>query len=149
MTKLCRAQWGVAAAKLKTKHRLDKPYRILPVGVDDSVFMAVDPTRLSNPYPPGVLQFLFFGSFIPLQGIEHIIAAADLLAGQGFRFTLVGRGQIYAEMKERTQAARTASLDFVASVPEAGLIPYLVHADVSLGLFADSLKAAKVDQAAP
>jgi len=127
-----------------SRYGLDKPYRILPVGVDEVVFRAVDPARIPRPYPQDGFQILFYGSFIPLQGVEHILSAAGLLAGQGFRFTLIGDGQTYAEMRKRAQEAGTADLVFAAPVPEASLIPYLFHADVCLGIFSDSLKAANV-----
>lgn len=126
------------------KYRLAKPCRILPVGVDEGVFAPVDPARTPRPYPQGGFQVLFYGSYIPLQGIEHILAAAALLRGRGFRFTLIGKGQTYSEMREKARGLDPDEVAFVDPVPEAALIPYLAHADVCLGIFADTVKAANV-----
>lgn len=126
------------------KYLLRKPYRILPVGVDEGVFAPAEPSRFPRPYRGDAFQVLFYGSYIPLQGIEHILAAAASLKGKGFRFTLIGKGQTYRTMRDRARALELEEVEFVPPLPEAGLLPYLAHADACLGIFSDNAKAGNV-----
>jgi glycosyltransferase involved in cell wall biosynthesis len=49
----------------------------------------------------GRFTVFFYGSFIPLHGIEHILGAAERLQarGGGVRFVLCGTGQTYPRMR--------------------------------------------------
>jgi glycosyltransferase involved in cell wall biosynthesis len=129
------------------KYGLGKPFQVLPPGLDESVFAPVasdDPAAPPRPYPEGGFQVLFYGSFIPLQGVEHIVTAAAQLKGQGIRITVIGKGQTYADIRAHASTLGLDDLIFLDPVPESGLIPYLVHADACLGIFGDTLKAGSV-----
>jgi glycosyltransferase involved in cell wall biosynthesis len=127
------------------QYGLRQPHLIIPVGVPEAVFHPRDPASLPSPYPAGPgFRVLFYGSYIPLQGIEWIVEAAALLRGTDVRFTLVGDGQTFADITARARALDSGNLEFVKPVPEAGLPAYLAHADLCLGIFGDTRKAANV-----
>jgi glycosyltransferase involved in cell wall biosynthesis len=126
------------------KYRLNKPFQIVPVGVDESIFATDETPFVSRKHSADELQVLFYGSFIPLQGIEYIVAAAALLRGEKIRFTLIGKGQTYSIIRNQATELGLKNLDFVEPVPEAGLVPYLSRADICLGIFGATLKAANV-----
>ena len=127
---------------------LRKPYLILPVGVPEEVFHpapAGPVGQAANPHPgrPG-FKVLFYGSYIPLQGVEWIVDAADRLRETDVRFTRIGAGQTRAAMVGRARAANLGNLDFIEPVAERDLHIWLADADVCLGIFGDTVKAANV-----
>ena len=76
-------------------------FRRVWVGADDEV-MKPQP----RPIDDQPLTVFFYGTFIPLQGIEHIIDAAALVAREDerIRFVLCGDGQTHAEMRRRARS---------------------------------------------
>lgn len=128
------------------KYGLAKPWAILPVGVDEAVF---DPSAAADAPRPqafgaGGFQVFFYGTYIPLQGIEWILEAAALLKDEDVRFTLIGEGQTRSEMEARARSLALRNIAFLPPVPPEDLIPYLGHADLCLGIFGDTLKASQV-----
>lgn len=128
------------------KYGLRKPWAILPVGVDETVFAPRDPAEVPRPraFAAEGFQVFFYGTYIPLQGIEWILDAAALLKQEDIRFTLIGQGQTYAEMRAKAERLGLEKVAFLDPVPPEGLVPYLVHADLCLGIFGDTVKAANV-----
>jgi glycosyltransferase involved in cell wall biosynthesis len=110
---------------------------VVPVGFDDTVFRPLPPPGAAAPF-----TVLFFGSYLPLHGVEVIVAAALLLRDQGVRFVLVGGGQTYP----RALAARDAgaALELVPTLAPAALVERLRDAHVVLGIFGMTEKAARV-----
>ena len=100
------------------------------VGAEDAVF---GPT----PRPASFTHALFVGKFIPLHGIETILAAARLAPELSFR--LVGSGQLEALLEERPD-----NVDWVPWVEYAALRDEHARASVALGVFGTSSKAARV-----
>lgn len=110
----------------------------VPVGEDDRVFPPVPP-------PPrrGALRVLWFGTFVPLQGAEVVLGAAERLAGEPVRFRMVGRGQRLPELRARAEAL--PNLDLVPRwVPPEELHTEIAAADVCLGIFGTGAKARRV-----
>jgi glycosyltransferase involved in cell wall biosynthesis len=100
----------------------------------------------------GTLEVFFYGSYIPLQGIEHILRAAKILQEEkaNVHFTLVGKGQTFPTMEK---LARDLSLTSPSSVPFVTFVPFvplqeladrMSHADLCLGIFGTSGKAQRV-----
>jgi glycosyltransferase involved in cell wall biosynthesis len=122
---------GVPAARLA----------VVPVGAPDSF-------ALAGPEPVGeATEVLYFGQYIPLHGVEHILgAAARLVHRPDIRFTLVGDGQMAASMLSQARAARLGNVRFVRGwLPEAALIErYVAPANICLGLFGAGAKAGRV-----
>ncbi len=129
-------------------YRLRKPYAIFPVGVDDTLFRPRASTgtqsAVTAAYPLPGFQVLFYGSFIPLQGIEWIVEAAALLQATDVRFTLVGEGQTSAEIRVKAQTLGADNIRFLPSMPMEILVGLLAAADLNLGIFGDTQKAGNV-----
>ncbi len=115
---------------------------VIEVGADESLF------RPSPPPPEKrqdeTFEVLFYGTYIPLQGIEHIIGAARELAGRAFHFNLVGHGQTRPDIERRLLEAKLSNVSLLEPVPSAALAEHLRRADAVLGIFGDSIKAGNV-----
>ena len=85
----------------------------------------------------------FHGTYIPLHGIETIVEAARLVEDVPLTFRLYGRGQEYADI-QRLAGSLHANLAFDTRTL-AGMLPAtLAHADICLGIFGATAKAARV-----
>jgi glycosyltransferase involved in cell wall biosynthesis len=124
------------------RYRLRKPSAILRVGVDEAVFFP-RPKLVRAPDAP--LEVLFYGTYIPLQGIDVIIDAANLLrARTDIHFTLVGRGQEHARICARVEALALPNLRMLDPLPASDLAAKIARADVCLGIFDPARKASQV-----
>jgi glycosyltransferase involved in cell wall biosynthesis len=110
----------------------------VPVGEDDRVFP-------SAPLAPrgGPLRVLWFGTFVPLQGVGTILDAAERLAADPVRLRLVGRGQELPERRARAEVLPNVDLHADWMAP-AELHNEIVRADVVLGIFGTGGKARRV-----
>jgi len=154
------------------RYGLDKPWFVLPVMVDEAVFAPAAPhgavgsgavqssvcadattnTRVTtNTCANTTAQdfadpvVLFYGTFIPLQGVETILQAAQLLQPRSpIRFRLIGAGQLRPEMERLAQELGLTRTQLVGPVPEAALVAELRAATVALGIFGTGEKSARV-----
>jgi glycosyltransferase involved in cell wall biosynthesis len=109
---------------------------VVPVGFDDTLW---------QPAPePGEAPFrvAFFGSYLPLHGVETIVAAAHRLRSRDVRLLLVGGGQTFECV--RAAQARGLGLEIVPGLEPAALVQRLQQAHVLLGIFGTTPKAARV-----
>jgi len=117
----------------------------VPVGADDTLFK---PGKSSSPMvKTGTgINLLFFGTYIPLHGIEYILQAAQRLKSfTDVRFTLIGSGQTYEEMQNLANVLELKNINFINSwVPYRELVQYIQSADICLGIFGATEKAAMV-----
>lgn len=110
---------------------------VLPVGADDDVFAPRSDTKID-------LNFvLFYGSLVPLHGIETIVEAAALLEREGIRTVIIGDGQDRPTMEEAIERSG-ASVELHGLLPLDELPQYIAKAVVCLGVFGDSEKANRV-----
>ena len=118
---------------------------VLPVG---SIALGDGPPKTARtPSVAAPLRVLYFGQYIPLHGVEVILAAADRLRDNAaIRFQLVGRGQTL-------DAARRMAVRL--QLPNVEIHPlwlpleqlyrrFILPADLCLGIFGDRPKAARV-----
>jgi glycosyltransferase involved in cell wall biosynthesis len=128
------------AAYFGERYGAPKRAHVVEVGVDESLFHACP---LS---PPGErFEVLFYGTYIPLQGVQVIVEAADRLRhDRSIAFTLIGAGQTHAEIAERVRQLALPNLVLRDFVPPAVLPSLIERADVLLGIFGDTTKAANV-----
>lgn len=113
--------------------------RTLRLGYDDTVF-SVAPLNPSG----GVFKVLFYGSFLPLHGVETIADAAVALAGRGFHFTIVGEGQTRPRLIDRARSINGTGMTLSKHVAMERL-PELIHrSDAVLGIFGTTSKARMV-----
>jgi glycosyltransferase involved in cell wall biosynthesis len=91
------------------------------------------------------LKVLFFGTYVPLHGIEHILEAADLLGEEEFEFTLIGRGQLYESVRGEAERRQLKRVHFIDEwINTEGLVEQMRSADVCLGIFGTTPKAGRV-----
>jgi glycosyltransferase involved in cell wall biosynthesis len=115
------------------------------VGVEDDVFAATSPGDAVGPANHnGMLWVLFYGQFIPLHGIGTIIEAARMLRDAPVSWTLVGRGQEAARIRALLEAEPLPALRWLDWIDYADLHREIAAADICLGIFGTSDKAASV-----
>jgi len=106
-----------------------------------------DQFRLA-PAPAGErpLQVLFFGTYVPLHGVEFIVEAAALVsAASDMRFTLIGSGQLYPGLRAQVDQGGPGNVEFIdAWMGTAALVERIAACDVCLGIFGTTAKAARV-----
>lgn len=94
--------------------------------------------RTADPF-----RVLFFGTYVPLHGVEFIVEAAEALRGERVEFTLIGQGQDYDTVRER--AADLENVRLVDTWYSAEQLANVMRqADVCLGVFGTTAKAARV-----
>lgn len=122
---------------------------VLPVGAEESLFPHFP--YIQRP-PDEPLEAVFFGTFIGLQGVEHLVEAAGLYAADParppVRFRLLGDGPLRpaceARAAELRRNAPSLDLAFEDWRPLAELPARLAQADFFLGIFGTSAKARRV-----
>jgi glycosyltransferase involved in cell wall biosynthesis len=126
-----RATFGIPPGKL---HRIW-------VGADDEI---MTPCNASG--ADGSFTVFFYGSFIPLHGIEHILGAAGRLQAQDaeIRFVLCGSGQTLSAMRRLAAAQKLGNVEFLDRRPLPELRRLICDSDVCLGIFGTSSKARSV-----
>ncbi len=86
----------------------------------------------------------FYGYFIPLQGVEYIIEAANLLRNESIDFQIIGDGQTHDKVFARAKALGLDKVSFIPRLSFSELMTHLRCADVCLGIFGDTPKAQRV-----
>ena len=114
------------------------------VGAEVEHFRVPEPASPA-PRPPGAsLRVLFYGQLIPLHGIDTIVEAARLMAEDPVEWTLVGRGQESASIRRRLAETPLPKLRWIEWVDYTDLKDRIAEADLCLGIFGTSDKAASV-----
>lgn len=112
---------------------------VVYVGAEQPLFSPVSLVKAR----PMITEVLFYGSFIALHGVETVIEAAKLTAGQPhLRWVLLGEGP--TKSAARQQAVGLANVHFEDSLPYTDLPGRIAQADIVLGVFGGSQKAAQV-----
>jgi glycosyltransferase involved in cell wall biosynthesis len=112
----------------------------LPLATDEQHFHL-----LPAPEPDGSCTVLFIGTFVPLHGVECILAAADDLHDRpDIRFRIIGDGQMSPLLEEFVRRHQH-SLSWIRSwQSSAALAEEIAKADICLGIFGDTAKAQRV-----
>lgn len=119
-------QLGVQAEKLM----------LLYVGAETGLFTP-------RPSPPkSSFELLFFGSFLPLQGVDVIIRAAQRTIDLPLTWILLGEGDLRTPAVTQAQGAR--NIEFEPWVAYEKLPDRLARADIILGIFGTTPKAKMV-----
>ena len=114
---------------------------VVPVGAAREWFAAT-PTP---PHNADDCLVLWYGTYIPLHGVETILRAAHLLHDEsGIRFEMIGRGQTYAESRALADQLGLTNINFRDMIPPEDLPGVAARADIQLGTFGATDKAARV-----
>ncbi len=91
-------------------------------------------------------EVLFYGTYIPLQGIEYILEAAARLqtSHPQIHFTLIGKGQTYPAMRKCAEELHLGNVTFEDPVLYRELTDRIRASDLCLGIFGTSGKAQRV-----
>lgn len=109
------------------------------VGAEESLFRAAPLRRRPAGEP---LEVLFYGSYIPLQGVETIVEAARIYRGPPVRWRLVGEGPARSRCEKLARGIE--ALSFEPPVPYGNLCGRIHRADILLGIFGETPKAGRV-----
>ncbi len=93
------------------------------------------------------IKILFYGSFIPLHGIDVILKALSLMEQKGIEFeaNIIGRGQMYPEMRKLNETLKLKQVTMNGEViTETALASEIREHDIILGIFGESTKAKSV-----
>jgi len=89
---------------------------------------------------------LYFGSYVPLNGTEYIIKAANMLKEKNIKFLMIGDGQDKPKCLDLVQKYKLKNIEFLDTLPfnsiepEKSLQNYIHSCSISLGTFSTSLK---------
>ncbi|MBN2683716.1 MAG: glycosyltransferase [Pontiellaceae bacterium] len=108
---------------------------VVPVGADESIFTP----QASHPLgrPP---EALFYGSFLPLHGVETVIEAARICPE--VQWTLIGNGHLRAQCEELAKGVKNLRIE--SAIPYENLPIRIGQADILLGVFGTTPKAERV-----
>ena len=126
-------------------------FAVVPVGFDDRVFSrevarAGQAARAARP-PGSPFTAVFFGSFLPLHGVDSIIEAAAGVwkRDKNIRFLMIGGGRTLPVVKARAAELGLGNVHFQAWQGPAALAGTVAFgADACLGIFGRTEKAARV-----
>lgn len=87
----------------------------------------------------------FHGMFIPLQGIEYIIQAADILrVYDDIIFNIIGSGQKFQEISKMIYDRKLSNVFLLGMKSYLEIPEYISKADICLGIFGDTQKTKRV-----
>ncbi|MEM8943013.1 MAG: glycosyltransferase, partial [Pseudomonadota bacterium] len=124
------------------------PVTSIPVGIDETLW-----TRQPQPAPDAQVNVVFWGTLIPLHGVDFILDAAELLEagsigsadGVAIRFRLIGDGQGSPALAARLTQRPVSSLSWHRALMQTEqLRAEVAKAHIVLGVFGDSPKAGSV-----
>lgn len=93
------------------------------------------------------VKILFYGSFIPLHGIDIILKAFSIMEKNSIEFEaeIIGKGQIFNQMKELFISLNLRNVTMDGKfIEEKELANIIRENDIVLGIFGDSMKAKSV-----
>lgn len=115
--------------------------KVVPIGVIMDDFY---PSKKSNSTGDRI-TIGFYGSFIPLHGIEIVLQAAELLKDDNeLYFKMIGDGVLFGEMKGLALKMGLNKVDFAGWKPYEELNREINDFDIALGIFGSSEKAKMV-----
>ncbi|MEX1183600.1 MAG: glycosyltransferase [Gemmatimonadota bacterium] len=113
-------------------------FRVLPVGTRENVFHPV-PSIVPDPD-----VMLFYGTFIPLQGVDTIVRAAKLLEPDGVTVRIIGDGQEHGRTRQLAADLDISNVEWTGMVPLDRLPLEIARAGICLGIFGTTGKADRV-----
>ncbi|HEA64551.1 MAG TPA: glycosyltransferase [Candidatus Aminicenantes bacterium] len=118
-----------------------KKVEVLPVGFDDDLFRPSVVAEKGNRF-----TVLFFGSFLPLHGVDCILEAANIISSEepSIQFRLVGSGQTLLLAKDLASKFGLSNVLFEDWLPMNELPNRIASSDICLGIFGRTEKARRV-----
>lgn len=115
-------------------------YFKIPLGADETNYFPR--SQEAQGKEPHDLRILFYGTFIPLQGIPYIIEAAKMLEEhKEIEFEIIGSGQLSENIRNLARELNIKNVSFIDWVDYRDLPEHIRKADICLGIFGDTQKA--------
>jgi glycosyltransferase involved in cell wall biosynthesis len=114
-------------------------FGILYLGADEATFQPL-PTRGNR----SDHLILFYGTFVPLQGVDVIVEAAAQLCDLDLKFELVGTGQTWDSALEQASNLELGNVDFPGRLSQPDLAMRMTESTLCLGIFGTTDKADRV-----
>src|SRR3989338_4533991 len=118
-------------------------FRRIWIGANDDNFKPVNRQDLFKQVLPVNDKFkvIFFGTYVPLQGVEYIIRAAKVLESQkDVIFQFIGKGQDRNKCIELSKNLGLKNIEFIYMMKPEDLRIEIAKSDIVLGLFGDTPK---------
>ena len=114
---------------------------VLPVGFDDELFRLSVAAEKENRF-----TVLFFGSFLPLHGVDCILEAANIISSRepSIQFRLIGSGQTLLLAENLASELGLGNVIFEDWLPLSELPQKIASSDICLGIFGRTEKARRV-----
>jgi glycosyltransferase involved in cell wall biosynthesis len=107
-------------------------FRLVPTGADDRIFRPVANECADD----GLFRVVYYGTFIPNHGVEHIVEAARLLADDpSIRFELIGDGPDRDKAVALARHHSLSNVSFVGWLSKEELMKRVSKAHICLGVF--------------
>jgi glycosyltransferase involved in cell wall biosynthesis len=133
--------WAHGAFYQEAFHLARARVAVVPVGALPEPHATGAARELAPGEPLTVLQY---GKWSPLHGADVVLAAAELLRDEPFRFVLIGEGQVSTELRAAIATRELANVVWLGQLPSGELRSHTLDADVCLGVFGGSEKAGRV-----
>lgn len=114
---------------------------VIFVGAEPECFPRANSKQIEGDHETTVL---FYGQFIPLHGVETIVSAAKLTQNNSIRWIIIGSGQEQNKIRKILEEDPINNLIWIPWVNYNELIDWIQKADICLGIFGDTDKAARV-----
>lgn len=111
------------------------------VGAETEHFPPSPPVPRTGGRP---MRVLFYGQFIPLHGVDTIVLAARRLRDEPVEWQLIGQGQVAPRINAMLTEDPLPKLRWLQWVKYPQLKQFIAEADLCLGIFGTSEKAASV-----
>lgn len=118
-----------------------KKIEVLPVGFDDGLFRPFAAEDKESRF-----TVLFYGSFLPLHGVDCILEAAKIVSSEepSIQFRLVGSGQTLPLASSLASKLGLNNVIFEDWLPQSELPHTIASSDICLGIFGRTEKAERV-----
>jgi len=107
-------------------------FRLVPTGADDNIFKPIGISGSKN----NKYRVLYYGTFIPNHGLDHILEAVRiLLDDDSIEFLFIGEGPEKARILKLAEAEELRNATFMGWCSQAELVEHIGTSDVCLGAF--------------
>lgn len=115
---------------------------VLPVLADKTMYYPTEEVRNDEK-----IKILFYGSFIPLHGIDIVLDAFKILEDKNIKYeaSIIGNGQVFQRMHEKFNQLNLKNVKMDGKfIHESDLANKVRQSDIILGIFGQSVKAQSV-----
>lgn len=107
-------------------------FRLVPIGADDNIFKPLEQPEVKKEK----LRVLYYGTFIPNHGLDHILEAAKQLSSRDdIEFLFIGEGPEKTRIVEKSELENLKNITFTGWCSQLELVEQIGVADVCLGAF--------------